>query len=199
MLIIISSGLPVKIKWFRQSIKVPKQLIVSFSRTTAGFCIYHLFVWSNFNFFHVSQWITLSRHSCLVLYSFSANLLHSLIMWLIVSSLSPRSLHWLFCCVLSILALIWLVLMVFFCAAIRRDYVSLLRFHFLIHVQALPWLGSFIPSVRCHLLHFIASIAHFPIPNSISISWLNILTACIRLYSYFFLFFFKYFDVIQVH
>ena len=69
-----------------------------------------------------------------VLYSFCANLLHSLIMWLIVSSLSPHNLHLLFCCVLSILALIWLVLMALFCAAVRRGSVSLLRFPFLSHV-----------------------------------------------------------------
>ena len=43
-------------------------------------------------------------------------------------SLSPHNLHLLFCCVLSILALIWLVLTVLFCAAIRRDSVSLWRF-----------------------------------------------------------------------
>ena len=49
-----------------------------------------------------------------VLYSFCANLPHSLIMWLMVSSLSPHSLHLLFCCVLSILALIWLVLTALF-------------------------------------------------------------------------------------
>ena len=71
----------------------------------------------------ISQWITLPTQSCLVLYSFCANLLHSLIMWLIVSSLPPYSLHLLFCCVLSILALVWLVLMVLFSAAIRRDSV----------------------------------------------------------------------------
>ena len=54
---------------------------------------------------------------CLVLYSLCANLLHSLIMWLIVLSLSPHNLHLLFCCVLSLLDLIWLVLMALFCAA----------------------------------------------------------------------------------
>ena len=42
--------------------------------------------------------------SCLVLCSFCANFLHSLIVWVIVSSLSPHNLHLLFCCVLSILA-----------------------------------------------------------------------------------------------
>ena len=77
----------------------------------------------------------LPTQSCLVLYSFRANLLHSLIMWLMVSSLSPHSLHLRFCCVLSIFALIWLVLTALFCAAIRRDSVSLLNFPFLSQVQ----------------------------------------------------------------
>ena len=39
------------------------------------------------------------------------------------------------CCVWSILVLIWLVIMALFCAAIRRDSVSLLRFLFLIHAH----------------------------------------------------------------
>ena len=92
---------------------------------------------SNLDFLHISQWITLPTQSCLFLYSFYANLLHSLIMWLIVSSLSPHSLYLLFCWVLSILALIWLVLMALFCAAIRRDSVSLLKFPFLNQAQVL--------------------------------------------------------------
>ena len=80
---------------------------VPFSRTAAELCIYHLFVWSNLNFLHISQWITLPTHSCLASYFFCANLLHSLIMWLIVSSLSMHSQNLLFCCILSLLALIW--------------------------------------------------------------------------------------------
>ena len=40
-------------------------------------------------------------HSCLVLWSFSSNLLYSLIVWLIASSLSSYNLHLLFCWVLS--------------------------------------------------------------------------------------------------
>ena len=112
-----------------------RSLCVSFSRTDAGLCIYHFLVLSNLNFLHISQWITLPTRSCIVLFSFRANLLHSLIMWLIVSSLSPHSLHLLFCCVLSIHALIWLVLLALFCAAIRRVSVSLLRFPFLSLVQ----------------------------------------------------------------
>ena len=125
LLIIIKSGLLAGIRWSVCMLKSHRSLCESFSRTGAELCIYHLFVWSNWNFLHISQWITLATQSCLALHSFCANLLHSFIMWLIVSSLSPHSLHLLLCCVLSILALIWFVLMALSCAAIRRDSVSL--------------------------------------------------------------------------
>ena len=121
LLIIMRSGLLAGIRGPVCILKYHRSLCESFSRTIAGLCIYHLFVWSNWNFLHIFQWITLPTQSCLALYSFCANLLHSLIMWLIVSSLSPHSLHLLFCYVFSILALIWLVLMALSCAAIRRD------------------------------------------------------------------------------
>ena len=125
-----------EIRWSVCMSKSPRSLCLSFSRTAAGLCIYHLFVCSNLNFLHFSQWITLPTQSCLVFYSVCANLLNSLIMWLMVSSLSPYNLHRLFCCVLSILALIWLVLMAFFFfAAIWRDSVSLIKFPFLSQVQ----------------------------------------------------------------
>ena len=84
--------------------------------------------------FQFLQWITLPTQSCLVFYSFWANLLPSLIMWLIVSSISPHNLHLLFCYIFSILALLWLVLIEFY-AAIRRDSISLLRFPSLSHIQ----------------------------------------------------------------
>ena len=132
--------------------KFHRSLCVFFSRTGAGLCIYHLFVWSNLNFIYISQGITLPTHSCLVLYSFCANLMHSLIMWLMVSSLSPHNLHLLFCWVLSILALIWLVLTALSCAAVRRDSVSLLKYPFLSHVQILS----------CEMLF----ISHLNRPNS---------------------------------
>ena len=48
----------------------PRELCASFSKTNSKLCIYHLFVWSNFNFLHNSQWITFSAQSCLVLHSF---------------------------------------------------------------------------------------------------------------------------------
>ena len=129
------SGLLAGIRWSVWMLKSHRSLCVSFSRTGAGLCIYHLFVWSNWNFLHISQWITFPTQSCLALYSLCDNLLHSLIMWLIVSSLSPHSQHLQFCCILSILALIWLVLMALSCATIRRDSVSLLKFPFLSQVQ----------------------------------------------------------------
>ena len=65
-----------EIKW---SVCISKShLYVSFS----GWGEYHLFIWSNLNFL-----FTFLTHSCLVLYSFCTNLLHSLIKWLIVLSL----------------------------------------------------------------------------------------------------------------
>ena len=106
LLIIAKSGLLVGIRWSVCMLKSHRSLCVTFSRTGAGLCIYHLLVWSNLNFLHISQGITLPTQSCLALYSRCANLLHSLIIWLMVSSLSPHSLHLLFCWVLSILALI---------------------------------------------------------------------------------------------
>ena len=135
LLIIIRSGLLAEIRWSMCTSKSQKSLCASFSRTGAGLCIYHLFIWSNLNFLHISQSITLPTQSCLVLYFFCANLQHSLIMWLMVSSLSPHSLHLLFSCFLSILVLIWLVLMVLFYDTIRRDSVSLSKFPFLSQVK----------------------------------------------------------------
>ena len=102
LLIIIRSGLLAMIRWSVYMSKSHWSFSMSFSRTGAGLCIYHLFVWSNWNFLHIFQWITLLTQSCLALYSFCANLLHSLIMWLIVSSLSPHSLHLLICCSLGV-------------------------------------------------------------------------------------------------
>ena len=147
-LFIIRFGLLVEIRWSVCMSESHRSLCVLFSRTGAGLCIYHLFVWSNFNFLHISQCITLPTQSCLVLYSFCANLLHLLFMWLMVSSLTLHSLHSLFCCVLSILALIWLILMELFCAAIWRYSVSLLKFPFFSHVLVLSCEMLFISCIK---------------------------------------------------
>ena len=101
------SGLLAGIRWSVCILKSHRSLCVSFSLTGVGLCIYHFLACLNLNFLHISEWITLPTQLCLALYSFCAHLLHWLIMWLIVSSLSPHSLHLLFCCVLSILSLIW--------------------------------------------------------------------------------------------
>ena len=60
--------------------------------------------------------------------------LHSFIMWLTVSYRSLHNLHLQFCRILSIFALIQLVLMSFFCVAIQRDSVSVIRFLLLTHI-----------------------------------------------------------------
>ena len=85
LLITMRSGLLAEIRGSVCLSKFQSSLCVSFPRTAARLGIYHLFVWSNLNFMHISQSITLPTLSCLVLFSFCANMLHSLIMWLIVS------------------------------------------------------------------------------------------------------------------
>ena len=52
-------------------------------------------------------------------------------------------------------------------------------------VLILSWLGSSIPSIRYRLPLFITSMVHFSMPNSIPMSWLYILIACIRVSSSF--------------
>ena len=98
LFIITKSGHLVEIRWSVCISKSHRSLYVSFSRIVSGLCIYHLFLWANLHFLHNSKWINLITQSCLVLYSFCASLLHSLIMWLITSFLSPHNLHLLVCC-----------------------------------------------------------------------------------------------------
>ena len=131
LLTIIRTGRLAEVGWSVCLWKSQKSFCVSFSITDSGLYINHLFVWWNFNFLHSFQWSILPYQSCLALYSFRDNFLHSLIMWLIVSS----NRHLLFCYVVSILAFIWLVLIALFCAAVRRHLVFLLRFASLNHLQ----------------------------------------------------------------
>ena len=157
-LIIIMSVRLVVMKWAVCMSKSHRSWCVSFSKTDAGLPIYHLFVWSNLNFLHNSQQFTLSTQSGPVLYSFCANLQHSLIKWFMVSSLSPHSLYLLFCCFLSIPAFIWLVLMAFFYTIIKRDSVSFLRLPFLSYVHVF-WLEMLLISHlkrpwNCFCSHF---------------------------------------------
>ena len=97
--------------------KSQRSLCVLFSRTDFGLCIYHLFVWSNFNFLHNPSG-TPSPPSHVKSYTLSVLICFVRLL-----------------CIESILALILLILMVLFCAATRRDSVSLLRFSFLSHVH----------------------------------------------------------------
>ena len=127
------SGRLAEIRWSVWFSKPQRVLCVLISRTYFWSFIYPLFVWSNLNFFHTSQGITFPTLSCLVLYVLSSNLQHSLIKWLVVSSVCPHNLHLLFCCLAYFCFVI--VLMALVCAGIRRDSVSLLRFPFLSHVQ----------------------------------------------------------------
>ena len=101
---------------------------------------------------YISQWITLPTPSYLVLYTFCANLLHSVIMWLIVSPLSPHNLHLLFYCVLSILALIWLVLMAF---------LSFFYFHLLLlDILILSFSSRSIHLIFIHVFVFLLLLFH---------------------------------------
>ena len=118
LLIIMRSGHLAEIRGYVCISKSQRSLCVSFSRTDSGLCIYHSFVWLNLNFLHSSKEIPLPSQSYLVLYYFCNNLLYSLFIWMIVSSLSPHNRQLPISCVLSILALIWLVLSALFCAAI---------------------------------------------------------------------------------
>ena len=67
------SGNLAEIRWSVCISKSQMSLCVSSSRTDSRLCIYHLFAWSNFNFLHNSQWITLPTQSCLDLCLFCAN------------------------------------------------------------------------------------------------------------------------------
>ena len=82
----------------------PWEFYVSFCKTDSSLYICHLSAWPNFGLLHNFKWIPFLTQSFLLFYSFCASLLHSLIMWLTVSDLSPHNPHLLFC-VLPLLAL----------------------------------------------------------------------------------------------
>ena len=70
LLIIIRSGYLAENRLFVCISKSQRSKCFSFSRRDSSLCIHHLFVWSNLNFLHNSQWITLPTQSYIVLYSF---------------------------------------------------------------------------------------------------------------------------------
>ena len=79
LLINTISGLPDRVERFIFFSKSQRILCMSFSRMDYSLCIYNFIVWSNFNLLHSSQSITQPTRSCMVLFSFGASLLHSLI------------------------------------------------------------------------------------------------------------------------
>ena len=92
LLIIIRSGLLAGIRWSVCLLKSHRSLCESFSRTGAGLCIYHLFVWSNLNFLHIVQWITLPTQQCFAWYSRYANL-HTPVLLLLLLFNASKKLH----------------------------------------------------------------------------------------------------------
>ena len=60
LLVIIRCSFLAVITWSVCMSKSHRSLCASFSRTDFGLCIYQLLVWSNLNFLHISQWITLA-------------------------------------------------------------------------------------------------------------------------------------------
>ena len=70
------------------SLNHTKNCLFYFLEKILGYAYTIFFIWSNWNFLHNSQGITLPTQSYLVLYSLSITLLHSLIMWLIALSIT---------------------------------------------------------------------------------------------------------------
>ena len=130
----IKSGLLASITWSVWIVKSQSSTLqVSFPTTLSGSRLYHFSLAYILNFLQISQWILLPTQSCLCLNLFWAILLHSLMRWLIVSSVLTHILHLLSSWVLSILALMRLVLMACSWAASIRVSVSLLMPLFFSH------------------------------------------------------------------
>ena len=104
LLIITQRSRLTLIRWSECISKFHGKLYVLFLGRDCELYIYYLVVWSNFNFLQNSQLISFLTWLRLILFSFCARLLHSLIMGLIVLSLSLHDRQFLFCCVLSIFA-----------------------------------------------------------------------------------------------
>ena len=109
---------------------------------------------------------------------------HSIIMWLMVSSLSPHNLHLLFCCGLSILTLILLVRTALYCAALRRYSFFLKRFPFLSHVHVFLFemlLISRLKRTWSYLSSHFSSYCHF-----VGLHVISIVSVSNQLFSVFF-------------
>ena len=122
LLIIMMSGRLAGIKWSICTLKSHRSLCVSFSRTGYWLCIYHLFVWSNWNFQHISQWTILPTESHLALYSFCGNFLHFLLCdwWFRLC----HHIAYIYCFVASYLSSHWYTRWQFF-SSVLADGISL--------------------------------------------------------------------------
>ena len=105
---------------------------------------------------HSSQWITFPIQSCQVLYSFCANLLHPLIIY--------RFSHYItYTCNPVASYIFWLYhswtlwRFFFFCAAIKRDSVSLSMFSFLSYVQVFTLVFHLFVTWNIHTVIFLPS------------------------------------------
>ena len=107
------------LKWFHQSI----------FKHGIWFVLIPLVVRSKFSLLHNSLKFTFATQLLQVLYFYSACLLHSLRLWIVVSSVSSKHRQLGFCCVLSTLTLTLLVYMALCRAAIIRASFSFLRLH----------------------------------------------------------------------
>ena len=85
------------LRYFSWSVcAVTSHTSLSSSTTTSGLCLYHFSFTFIPYFLHIFRWIFVPNQSCRLLYSFWANLLHSLNTWLAFFSAFPHILHLLF-------------------------------------------------------------------------------------------------------
>ena len=132
-----------EVRWSVCIWKSTRFLSVSFLGMDSGMSTYHLFVCSNSDFLHNSQGITLPTQSCLVLNSYMLICcIHLLCDW---SFRLYRHIVYIGYFVASCLFLH----MALFCATIKRDLVSLVRFPFLSHVQIFSCEISLVCRLKC--------------------------------------------------
>ena len=121
----------------------------SFSITKSSLCSYYFSFTSIPYFQQIPQWIFVPNQSWHLLYSFWANLLHSLNLWLTLSPASPHILHLMFSWVLSIFAFMLLILIAYSCAVIIKASVVLFEHPFLSHPHQSSLALPFVYLINC--------------------------------------------------
>ena len=121
----------------------------SFSITKSSLCSYYFSFTSIPYFQQIPQWIFVPNQSWHLLYSFWANLLHSLNLWLTLSPASPHILHLMFSWVLSIFAFMLLILIAYSCAVIIKASVVLFKHPFLSHPHQSSLALPFVYLINC--------------------------------------------------